>query len=61
MKAEEVKKMSTEELAEQLKANKTELSQLKMNHKISGLENPLILRNKRRDVARLATELRTRS
>jgi len=53
--------MSTEELAEQLKANKTELSQLKMNHKISGLENPLVLRNKRRDVARLATELRTRS
>lgn len=61
MKAEEVKKMSTDELAEQLKANKAELSQLKMNHKISGLENPMILRNKRRDIARLATELNTRS
>lgn len=60
MKASEVNKMSTEEIVEKINAGKQELSRLKMSHKISGLENPMSIRNKRRDIARLSTELSKR-
>ncbi len=35
-------------------------NKMKMDHAIKGLENPLTLREARRDVARLSTELRRR-
>jgi large subunit ribosomal protein L29 len=60
MKASEVKEMTTEEIVEKINAGKEELSKIKINHKISDLENPMVIRHKRRDIAKLSTELSKR-
>ena len=60
MKAKEVKELTTAELKERLDAQKAELSQMKLQHSISPLDNPLQIREVRKTVARLATEIRQR-
>lgn len=52
--------MTTQEIREQLEEDKLSYSRMKMAHTISPLENPIDLRNKRKDIARLASELRSR-
>ncbi len=60
MKQSEVKEMSVEELKEKIAAFKKQYADLKMAHSVTPLENPLLIRNARRTVARLATELTKR-
>ena len=60
MKAKEVKELTTAELKERLDAQKAELSQMKLQHSISPLDNPLQIREVRKTIARLATEIRQR-
>jgi large subunit ribosomal protein L29 len=60
MKQTEIKKLSVTELQEKLGEIKKSYSDLKMAHVISPLENPIQLRNVRRSVARMATELTKR-
>ena len=60
MKQSEIKELSTAELQEKLSDTKKAYVDLKMTHAISQLENPIQLRNVRRSVARLATELTKR-
>ncbi|MCC1484695.1 50S ribosomal protein L29 [Winogradskyella immobilis] len=60
MKQSEIKELSTAELQEKLSETKKSYTDLKMAHAISPLENPIQLRNVRRDVARIATELTNR-
>ena len=48
------------ELEELLLDNSSSLSKLKMNHKTAELENPIELRDIRRNIARINTELRAR-
>ena len=60
MKQSEIKELSTAELQEKLGENRKSYTDLKMAHAISPLENPIQLRNVRRTVARLATELTNR-
>ncbi len=60
MKASVVREMTTQEIKEQLVEEKLNYSKMKMAHTISPLENPIQLRNKRKDIARLASELRNR-
>ncbi len=60
MKQTEIKAMSTEELREKMADMKKQYADLKMAHTVTPLENPLQLRNARRTVARLATELNKR-
>ena len=60
MKQSEIKQLSTAELQEKLSDTKKSYTDLKMAHAISPLENPIQLRNVRRDVARIATELTNR-
>ena len=60
MKAKEVKELTTAELKERLDAQKAELAQMKLQHSISPLDNPLQIREVRKTVARLATEIRQR-
>lgn len=60
MKATVVREMTTQEIAEQLVEEKLNYAKMKMAHTISPLENPIQLRNKRKDIARLASELRSR-
>ena len=60
MKAKEVKELTTAELKERLDAQKAELAQMKLQHSISPLDNPSQLREVRKTIARLATEIRQR-
>ncbi|MCX2720678.1 50S ribosomal protein L29 [Lentiprolixibacter aurantiacus] len=60
MKQSEVKEMSVEELKEKIAALKKQHADLKMAHSVTPLENPLLIRNTKRTVARLATELTKR-
>ena len=52
--------MSIEELREKMADAKKNYADLKMAHAVTPLENPLQLRNVRRTVAKLATELTKR-
>ncbi len=60
MKASVVREMTTQEIREKLVEEKLSYSKAKMAHSISPMENPLVLRSSRKDIARLAGELRQR-
>ena len=60
MKASVVREMTTQEIKDQIVEEKVNYAKMKMAHTISPLENPIVLRNKRKDIARLANELRSR-
>ncbi|MEZ4787866.1 50S ribosomal protein L29 [Flavobacterium haoranii] len=60
MKQSEVKNLSAAELQEKLSELRRTYADLKNAHTISPIENPLQLRNVRRAVARIATELTKR-
>ncbi len=60
MKPEVIREMTSGELKESLLEERLNYSRMKMAHAISPLENPLVLRSKRKDIARLETELRRR-
>ncbi|WP_222984891.1 50S ribosomal protein L29 [Flagellimonas meishanensis] len=60
MRQSEIKELSIEELKERLAEFKKQHADLKMAHAVTPLENPLQIRNTRRTVARLATELTKR-
>ncbi|GAA0747444.1 MULTISPECIES: 50S ribosomal protein L29 [Flavobacteriaceae] len=60
MKQSEIKQLSTAELQEKLGETQKSYADLKMAHAVSPLENPIQLRNVRRSVARIATELTKR-
>ena len=60
MKAEEIKKLSNEEIISKIKADKEELFNLRFQLANSQLEKPSRLKDLRREVARLKTELRER-
>ena len=55
-----IKGLTTVELEELLLDNSTNLTKLKMNHKTAELENPIELRDLRRNIARINTELKAR-
>lgn len=59
-KYEEVSALSNEELAQQIADNKVRLQRLRFNHAISPLENPNVLGETRKLIARLKTELNKR-
>ena len=61
MKQKEVKELSIDELSEKLLSIQKELSELKMTHAISPIENPMQIKNLRRTIARINTELTARS
>jgi large subunit ribosomal protein L29 len=60
MKISEIKELTDKELLERMDSEKEHLSRLKMNHAISPLDNPLQIKDVRRNIARFATELRQR-
>lgn len=61
MKAQEIKNLTTEELTGRIAEEKAQLDNLKFNHAISPLDNPMAIRTTRRNVARLMTELAKRN
>ncbi|MBK8557875.1 MAG: 50S ribosomal protein L29 [Lewinellaceae bacterium] len=52
--------MADAELVETLAGMQNELQQMKFDHTVKGLPNPLELREKRREIARIRTEVRRR-
>jgi large subunit ribosomal protein L29 len=60
MKFSELKNLSAEELTEKLAESKARLAQLKSTHALSPLENPIEIRNVRREVARIITAIATK-
>lgn len=60
MKTREIRELNNQEILERMDAEKEQLVRLKLNHAISPLDNPLQIKEVRRTIARLATELRQR-
>jgi large subunit ribosomal protein L29 len=60
MKQNVIREMSTGELHERLEEERKQLRKLKMNHAVSPLENPMKIKDYRKTVARILTELRKR-
>jgi large subunit ribosomal protein L29 len=61
MKNKEIKALSTDALKEQIAQEQDALSRLKFAHAISPVENPMRIRESRKLIARLNTELSTRT
>jgi large subunit ribosomal protein L29 len=60
MKTREIKELTTAEIQDRLVAEKENLTKMTLNHAISPLDNPALIRETSRTIARLATELRQR-
>lgn len=60
MKTSELKELSIKELEEKIDNEANFLVRQKMNHAVSPLDNPLKIRDTRRNVARMKTELKMR-
>lgn len=60
MKVAEIKELSTKELLERVDAEVKALSQMKINHSISPVDNPAQIKKQRRMIARMKTILRER-
>ena len=60
MKTKEIKELETKDLAERIEEEVAKYNQMKLNHSITPLENPSLIKAARRDIARMKTELRQR-
>jgi large subunit ribosomal protein L29 len=60
MKIAEIREIETKDLASRLAAEKANYNQMVLNHSISPLENPAQIKQLRRTIARIETELRQR-
>ncbi len=60
MKTREIKELTTKEIQERLDTEKELLNRMNLNHAISPLDNPMQIKEARKTIARLATELRQR-
>lgn len=60
MKQQVIRELSTAEVKERMVEEQQQLVKLKLNHAISPIENPQKIKEQRRTVARLKTELRMR-
>ena len=60
MKTSEIKEFTVKELEERIENEQSFLTKMKLNHAISPLDNPMKIRDARRNIARLRTELKSR-
>ena len=56
----ELKEFTNEELANELKETQVQYKKILFDHAIKGLDNPMVIREVRRDIARLKSEVRRR-
>jgi len=61
MKKSATKALSVEQLQEQIAGEKDRLQKMKFAHAITPVENPLRIREARREVARLLTQLNSQN
>ena len=60
MNNKQIVELTDKELVQELKDKKLLLNKMKLNHKVSDIENPMQIRSTRRTVARIKTELNVR-
>jgi large subunit ribosomal protein L29 len=60
MKVSEIRELSTKEIVERIDTEKEKLVRMRLNHAVTPLENPILIKDVRRNVARLKTELQSR-
>jgi len=60
MDNKQIVELTDKELVQELKERRTLLNKMKLNHKVSDIENPMLIRSNRRTVARIKTELTVR-
>lgn len=60
MKQQEITKMSVEDLKDQLGNMSESYTKMKISHSVAPLENPIQIKDLRRTIARLKTELTKR-
>ena len=58
MKATDIREMSTAEIEQRIAEETRDITDLKFRRTVTGLENPIILRDKRRSIALMKTVLR---
>ena len=61
MKSAEIKDMSVQDLVERIETEKAKLAQLKVQHAVSPVEDPSVIKKSRRDIARMLTILRQKN
>jgi large subunit ribosomal protein L29 len=61
MKNTEIKGLNAEQIQQSIKEEQNRLLRLKFAHAVSPIENPMRIRNSRRLIARLMTELTVKS
>ncbi|MFA0962589.1 50S ribosomal protein L29 [Roseivirga sp. BDSF3-8] len=61
MKYSEIQSLSSEELNEKIASEQEALRKLKFAHAISPIENPMKIKESRRNIAKLQTALRSKS
>ena len=60
MKKEAINKINTADLMERIEATRTSYVKMKLQHAVSPLDNPNKLRETRKEIARMLTELTKR-
>lgn len=60
MRTAEIKELTTAEIMERIQSEQENLVRLRMNHNVSPLDNPMRIRESRRNIARFQTILRSR-
>jgi large subunit ribosomal protein L29 len=60
MKNSEIIELTTKEIAERIDAEKDKLNRMRLNHAVSPLDNPIEIKEVKKDIARLKTEMRKR-
>lgn len=60
MKREDITKLSLEDLNNRINSSVEQLGKMKLSHTVSPIENPLQIRELRKNIARLRTELSKR-
>jgi large subunit ribosomal protein L29 len=60
MKSSEIREFTDKEIEERIDGEQTRLTQLRLNHAVSPLDNPMKIKEARKNIARLKTELNHR-
>ncbi|HDR52316.1 MAG TPA: 50S ribosomal protein L29 [Mariniphaga anaerophila] len=60
MKTSEIKELTTKEIVEKIQVEKENLVRLRLNHAVSPLDNPMKIKESKRNIARLKTILHQR-
>ena len=61
MKTSDIRALSESEIQQRIAEEQRDLTDLRFRRAVAGLENPIVLREKRRDIARMKTVLAQRA